>query len=185
MFRRPRFRPVRRNITPDLPPALRHAQQLLSQGRFAEAAPLFEQLAQGAQERGLLQDARLFLTAGHCRLQTDQIDAAMTNFRQGFQILTSRGNDLAFQRACQRAIRELNEKGYTKEAQDILERDLKNAVIPDWSTGSMINEKLHSKRGTLPPTCPSCGGTLRSDEVEWIDDATAECSWCGIPLKTS
>lgn len=182
MFRRPRFRPPRRNIVPNVPPALRHAQQLMSLGKFEEAAGLFEQLARGARERGLVQDARLFQTAGLCRLNTDQIDQAMTNFKSGLQILSDRGNKPAFQRACQRIIRELNDKGYSKEANDLFESVLKSSVAPESIVETAVEEVQLPKRGSLPAACPSCGGTLRADEVDWIDDATAECSWCGTPV---
>lgn len=182
MFRRPRFRPPKRNIIPNVPPALRHAQQLMSLGRFEEAAGLFEQLARGAREHGLVQDARLFQSAGLCRLNADQIDQAMTNFKSGLQILSDRGNKPAFQRACQRIIRELNDKGYSKEANEIFEGVLKSSLGSAPIAETAVEEVHPTKRGSLPAACPSCGGTLRSDEVDWIYEATAECSWCGTPV---
>ena len=39
------------------------------------------------------------------------------------------------------------------------------------------------KRGRLPAACPTCGGPARSDEVEWIDDASAACIYCGGVLQ--
>jgi tetratricopeptide (TPR) repeat protein len=184
MFHRPRFRPPGRNFVPDLPPALRHAQQLMSLGRFEEAAGLFEQLARGAQERGLAHDARLFQTAGLCRLNAGQVDQAMTNFRTGLQILSDRGNKPAFQRACQRIIRELNDKGYSKEANDLFESILKSSMSPESIVVTAVEKAQPTQRGSLPASCPSCGGTLRADEVDWIDDASVECSWCGTPVMT-
>lgn len=35
----------------------------------------------------------------------------------------------------------------------------------------------------LPATCPQCGGTLRSDKVQWIDAGSATCPWCGSVVK--
>lgn len=31
----------------------------------------------------------------------------------------------------------------------------------------------------LPADCPRCGAPVRSDEVEWIDDTSVECAYCG------
>jgi hypothetical protein len=35
----------------------------------------------------------------------------------------------------------------------------------------------------LPIHCPGCDGPIRSDEVEWADDATAECPYCGSAVR--
>jgi hypothetical protein len=42
-----------------------------------------------------------------------------------------------------------------------------------------------SKRGTLPVVCPHCGGPVRSDSVDWIDDASAECDFCSGVIQTT
>jgi hypothetical protein len=35
----------------------------------------------------------------------------------------------------------------------------------------------------LPTHCPSCGGPLRADEVQWLDSFNAECAFCGSPVR--
>lgn len=35
----------------------------------------------------------------------------------------------------------------------------------------------------LPTVCGQCGAPVRSDEVEWIDDTSAECDFCGAVLQ--
>jgi hypothetical protein len=35
----------------------------------------------------------------------------------------------------------------------------------------------------LPTHCPSCGAALRPDEIEWLDESTAECAYCGSPVR--
>jgi hypothetical protein len=34
----------------------------------------------------------------------------------------------------------------------------------------------------LPPTCPSCGGPLHSDNVKWTGAQSADCPYCGLNL---
>ena len=36
--------------------------------------------------------------------------------------------------------------------------------------------------GQLPANCPKCGAPTRGHEVKWIDDTSAECSFCGASL---
>ena len=37
----------------------------------------------------------------------------------------------------------------------------------------------------LPTKCPSCGAAVRSNEVKWLDDITAECNYCKSPIRAS
>jgi hypothetical protein len=39
-------------------------------------------------------------------------------------------------------------------------------------------------RGTLPAKCPSCGGPVKPDEVNWVGHSSAECPYCGTVIKT-
>jgi hypothetical protein len=40
-----------------------------------------------------------------------------------------------------------------------------------------------NQHGKLPAICSQCGAPVRSDEVEWIDDTSAECDFCGVVLQ--
>jgi hypothetical protein len=35
----------------------------------------------------------------------------------------------------------------------------------------------------LPPKCPYCGATVSPREVDWLDDQTAACIYCGSVLQ--
>ena len=41
-----------------------------------------------------------------------------------------------------------------------------------------------ANRGRLPSSCPQCGAPARSDEVDWIDNTSAECGFCGAVIQT-
>ena len=183
MFRRPRFRPPPQLAGQSIPPKLKQAQLLMSQGRFDDAAHLFEELARGAQLRKIPHDARLFLSAGHCRLQTGAIEPAMQNFRQGFSILANRENGPGLQRAGLRVTRELVEKGFQSQAESLREEFFGGLTFTQPPSLDAIEEAPAFSRAQLPSSCPACGGNLRSDEVDWIDESTAECTWCGTSVK--
>lgn len=38
-------------------------------------------------------------------------------------------------------------------------------------------------RARLPAACPLCGAPVCSDEVEWIDEFSAECAFCGAVVQ--
>jgi hypothetical protein len=42
-----------------------------------------------------------------------------------------------------------------------------------------------SSSAHLPAKCPSCGAAIRLNEVKWFDDITAECRYCGTPIKAT
>lgn len=179
MFRRPFRRPPRRAMLADVPPLLRRANELMTAGNYAAAAEAFEQLARGAQMRGIPRDAQFFLQAGRCRILTGQVPAGMAQLKQGLTIIASRGNFQNLQNAGQRAMAELTQRGLSAEAAEI-ESLLKGSIPASFATGrgaSPVQPRL------LPTSCPACGGPLRSDEVEWIDEATAECPFCGGAVR--
>lgn len=45
--------------------------------------------------------------------------------------------------------------------------------------------QVAEEQRSLPAKCPSCGGPIRSDEVNWIDPYSAECAYCGDIVKAT
>ncbi len=189
MFRRPFARPLRRALANDVPPLLRRANDLMASGNFLAAADAYEQLARGAQQRGIPRDAQLFMQAGRCRLQAGQVPAAMVDLKEGLGIIASRGNTQHLQRLGQRTMAELNQRGLSAEAQEIQSFLGDTAMEPlpshlDPAPPSASPAAVPSAAPRLLPTkCPACGGPLRSNEVEWVDESTAECPFCGGAVR--
>lgn len=180
MFRRrPFVRPFRRAVMPTVPPALMRANELLAAGNYQAAAEAYEQLARGAQTRGLPHDAQLFLQAGRCRILAGQVPAAMTDLKQGLTLLAQRGNWPRFQNAARRAIADLNQRGLTAETAEI-EALLKGALPASFVAEAAAGP---APKRRLPTTCPACGAPLHADEVEWSDEFTAECPYCGGAVR--
>ena len=175
MFRRPIHRSLRRALRPEVHPLLQRANDLLASGNYPAAADAFEQLARGAQARGLPRDAQLFLQAGRCRVMANQVPQGMADLKQGLAIIAGRGNWQHLSDAGQRVANELLQRGLAVEADEI-QAVLRN-TLPATFTAIPRNEP--AARKPLPTACSSCGGPLRSDEVEWIDDVSAECPFCG------
>jgi hypothetical protein len=78
-----------------------------------------------------------------------------------------------------RVVGELNQRGLSKEAQQV--SAYIKSLLPDFDANRATSSP--SKRPPLPTHCPGCGAPVRPDEVEWLDDATAECAFCGSPVR--
>ena len=178
MFRRRISRAIRRVGRQHVLPMLQHANQLFVSGNYAEAAQAFEQLAQGAEERFSDRAPFLYLEAGRAALLDGQNQSAVAHFRRGLTLLGSQGRHPRMHMLGRRIMDELNSRGLGKESEEIasLLRPNMPKYVPAAETGV-------AKNPTLPTHCPNCGGAIRPDEVEWLDELTAECAYCGSPVR--
>lgn len=172
MFRRQ----IRKSLAQEVPPILQEANFALSKGEYGRAAELFEQIARVADGRGGPRAPLLHLQAGRSRILAGQAALGMPSLKRGLELFTQRRQFQQLHQFGTRTVNELNEHGLKKEAAEI-ETWLKS-VLPQ-----MPSFETPGKRPVLPTHCPSCGAPLRPDEVEWLDDVTAECGYCGSPVR--
>ncbi|MBI5944140.1 MAG: hypothetical protein HY864_07215 [Chloroflexi bacterium] len=177
MFRRGRQRMMRGAGVPGIPPMLQRANQLMVDGDFVGAAEAFQQLAQGAEARFPQRAPFLFMEAGRAAILSGQTKAGVAHLRRGLTLLEAQGRIPRMQAFGQRAVSELKARGLTAEAEEIA------ALIQVPASHETPTEPVAAKRPILPTHCPSCGGAVRPDEVEWLDDITAECAYCGSPVR--
>ncbi len=180
MFRRPLGRPFRRIQVGSIPPALQRANQLMASGQYAQAADIFEQFASGALARNGPRAPWFFLQAGQARLLTGQVPAGMAHLQQGLALFAGRGQFQRLYYIGKRFANELKARGLAAEGEQI-ESYMKTA-LPSGFTPAPARG-LEKPRPVLPTACPGCGGPLRSDEVEWVDELTAECPYCGSAVR--
>jgi tetratricopeptide (TPR) repeat protein len=179
MFRRPLGRPLRRALVGNVPPALQRANQLMANGHYAEAAEIFEQFARGAQSRNGPRAPWFFLEAGQARLLAGQTPVAMAHYQQGLAIFAARGQVQKLYNSGMRVVTALKARNLAVEAKQI-EDYLKTTLPGGFQTGPA---GAIQKPRVLPINCPGCGGPIRSDEVEWADELTAECPYCGSGIR--
>lgn len=159
---------------------LQRAHHLMEEKEYAQAAEIFERLAQGAKQRGMLQRApRLFLQAGRAYVLAKKENQGVGCIRQGLNILARSQRWPALHRAGKRVVYELTESEYPKLAQEF--EDWLEETLPDRIEDAPRPASTRSV--TLPLKCPSCGAPIRSDEVEWADSTTAVCPYCGSGLR--
>jgi hypothetical protein len=172
MFRRQ----IRKTLAQEVPPILQEANFAFSKGEYGRAAELFEKIARVADGRNGPRAPLFHLQAGRSRVFAGQAALGMPSLKRGLELLAERRQFPRLHQFGTRTINELNEHGLKSEAAEI-ETWLKS-VLPE-----MPSFGTSAKRPTLPTHCPSCGAPLRPDEVEWLDDVTAECGYCGSPVR--
>ncbi len=179
------FRRMRRGLNegaPPVSPALRRAHQLFAAGQYSEAAAAFEELARRAEQRDGPRAPLFYIQAGRARILVGEIPLGMGHVKNGLSQLAGQGRFGQFYKAGQRISQELKSRGYLKESKEIAA--LLGANMP--AIAELPTERQPDiTRLTLPTNCPSCGGPLRPDELEWYDDRSAECSYCGNPVNAS
>ena len=177
MFRRPMRRAVRRMTTGTINQnEFFRANWLFTAGQYEPAANEFSHLAQRMERAGKpRQAANLHAKAALAWGKTGDEARALTQANLAFTQFTLLG--------MQRRIVE-----FKVEFNQILHPE----GTPDKpSTGNesngesqpvFVTSAVKHPRGKLPVMCDQCGAPVRSDEVEWIDDNSAECDFCGATL---
>ena len=182
MFRRrPPRGGFRRAGRAEVHPLLQRANHLLMMGQYAEAAEAFEQIAAAALARQGPRAPVFFLQAGRARILNGQSAAGIDHLKHGLQLFAERGDLHRVNHAGHRILAELNQQGKTNEAKQV--QDFMNTLQPKGFTALPEESIAEEKKPILPTHCPSCGAALKPDEVDWLDDVTAECEYCGSPVR--
>ncbi len=174
MFRRQ----IRKALAQEVPPVLQEANFNFDKGEYGRAAELYERIAQAADARGGPRAPILHLQAGRSRVYAGQTALGMTSLKRGLELFAQRGQLHKLQNAGTRVVTELKERGLANEAAEI--EALLKGIAPSMPA---MADHAPAKRPVLPTHCPSCGAPLRPDEVEWLDEVTAECGYCGSPVR--
>ena len=184
--RRPGRRILRRGINKNALPSkihsdLRRANQLSEQGDHINAGVIFEELAERALDHGLLRHApMLLLQSAQAYVLAGEKEKGINLARKGLDMLADAHRWGKLNIIGQRLVDTLAANGYTKESERI--QDWLSKTLRGHSTSRSTPDKARSQ---LPPKCPYCGATIRSDEVSWIDNKSAECAYCGSAVPTS
>lgn len=184
-------RPLRRAIRPPLrqiigpraiPPMLLQANKLFRDGLFDQAAILYLNLAKGAEARKGPRAPQFYLQAALSYLYAEDVNSSSVNALVGLELLLFQGRLDEVVKKSNRVINEYRSRGFEGQAKQ----------IEDWlhEKNTALNiEKKYQKdasepKSALPVQCPNCGAPVRSGEVEWVDDRTAECVFCSGMIRT-
>jgi hypothetical protein len=173
-------RPLRGFRGTGIPPLLLKSNQLLASGKYAEAADGFEELARAAENRGGPRAPQFYLEAGRARVLAGDTPQGVQLLDRGLRLLAASGASLRLRRAGRRIVAELAARGLDQEAEHIRHS---LAEVGAETSMSAPEQSRRAGRPTLPVHCPACGAPVHPDEVDWLDDVTAECEYCGTPIR--
>ena len=171
-------RHIRKTLAQNVPPVLQEANFAFEKGEYGRAGELFENIAQAVDARSGPRAPIFHLQAGRARILAGQTRLGMPSLKRGLSLFAQRGQWQRLHQMGQRIIGELSARGLNEEAAEI------ESLFKQLSPSTPL-EAATADRPILPTHCPSCGAALRPDEVEWLDDVTAECAYCGSPVRES
>lgn len=173
---------------------LERANRLFDRGKFAEAAPIFDRLARGAAERGMLNRAGdLYLQSARCLMEIGEAAVAVERGKHALRLFGRAGLFGKIERLMPRMVEALQEKGYQAEAAALRQEvEARLAEVPPERRqppgarpAAWPSTARRLARRELPAKCSACGGPVRPDDVTWPDSQTAECPYCGSVLKAT
>ena len=180
MFRRnPGFQ--NESLTADQIAILAKANRLMLDSQPAEAGPLFAQLANTMQaSHHPRRAANLYARAAHAYADGHNEPAALGHARTALslfiQFKMAQRTPVFFANITQK----MNNKGM-KPAADALQREFGAQIA---SRPSQPQPGRARRRGLLPTSCPKCGGPVHGEEIDWVDENTAACEYCGTLIRT-
>jgi len=181
----PRRRPqIRRPGQPGrIHPALRRlrrAHALMQMQEYAEAGRLFEQIAKGAEQRGIPRAALLFLRAGDAQLRDGQTDKGMSLIMYALKSLERQARWRQWTALSRDSMHTLQDLGLDQEyaalAAYVQKTEIERGPLPEQPMASRPEARL-------PGKCPHCGGHVHPDQVEWINEIQAICDYCGSVIQ--
>lgn len=151
---------------------------MMDEGNYGEASLAFYDLAKKAEELFPERAPFLYIEAGHAALLGGDGKKAVTHFRSGLTLLATQQRYHRVRRAGERIIDGLRSHGFKAEAEEIA-----SVIQGNLPASADILTEPPRKQAILPTHCPSCGAAVRPDEVDWLDDITVECDYCGSPVR--
>ena len=178
------LRPRRRRPIVAAREKLARARGLFDGGEFAAAAPIFEELAQAAERRGMLDRAGdLRMQVARCHIKLANIERANQESLHALRLFLRARRPMKVRRLLPKIIAYLEEHGRQHEAQELREKaELLLGAVPAGGPGGRA---ALAARGNLPGKCPNCGGPIRPDEVHWVGRNSAECPYCGSVVNAA
>jgi hypothetical protein len=178
-FRRRNVRGIK--LAPGQIQILSQANQLIATGHPGEGAQLFANLAQQMEATNHpRRAANLHAQAAHAYADNQDEPNALIHGRRALTLFLQYQMVERSPRFYGNIERKLRARNMGKAA-DALQSEFGKQV------GSLPQPQVQPQapgQQRLPPTCSQCGAPVRGDEVEWINQYSAECIYCGSVIQT-
>lgn len=159
---------------------LKEARGHYREGRYGEAAALFERMAGVARERDMPRVAvHLGARAAACHAQLGDAAAFETWLGHAISDAQHEGDRDRAARTFGRLVQALKESPLSEQASDVVQTVRSQLGVvpraPELSTAP-VNRSV---RRHLPQKCANCGAPVNADDVEFNEDGSVDCETCG------
>lgn len=173
---RPPRRPGRPGIRKRALQRLNLAHNLLENEEFEQAGAAFEDLGNLALRRRAPRAAQLFLQAGKAYLMAGNSQLGTDMLITGLRLVPRMGPPRKTPIIGRRILDSLREMELHHEYR-VVENEL-NQLLETYELKRDIKVDIRSDL-QLPSKCPYCGGTVHPNEVDWVNENSVECNYCG------
>jgi len=178
---------------------LQQANQLLTAGQAGQAAPLFAQLASEHEaSQHPRRAANLHARAAHAYADNQNGQLALGQARSALNLFINYRMPLRAPLFFSNITRQMNDHGMQTAAES-LRQEYGSRLQGQMGGPPGMTGPLHRRvaglsgeepaassalaHGTLPASCPRCGGPVRVSDIHWVDNTTAECDYCSALLR--
>jgi tetratricopeptide (TPR) repeat protein/DNA-directed RNA polymerase subunit RPC12/RpoP len=163
----------------EVPSALKSAHQMYAGGNYAAAAEAYSKLALAAERELSPHTAWLYLQVARSYISDGEVARAMKDLEHGLSLLISAGLDDKAYLIGHQFLAQLINLQREDQAGELSE--FLRFGLPGYSL-STVPQTANTIQ-VLPMRCTSCEGPIRLVEVRWKDSHTAECPYCGSPVR--
>jgi hypothetical protein len=160
-----------RALNPRIQRELRRANHLMAVGDHLNAAQIFGDIGQKAQDIGIVYPApMLFMQAAHAFLMGEAFEKSIEQATAGLELLAAQERDTALRIEGIRYVEALESAGRSDDAKN----------FHTWlNDRTKIGVEVEKVEATLPEKCPYCGASMSMEEVSTRRGQAAECQFCG------
>lgn len=160
-----------RALNPRVQRELRRANHLMAVGDHLNAAQIFVDIAEKAQDIGIVYPApMLFMQAAHAYLMGEAFEKSIEQATTGLELLVAQERSTALRLEGVRYIEALEAAGHLDEGKN----------FRTWLEDRIqTNTDVKNVAATLPEKCPYCGASMSMEELTTRGGQAAECQYCG------
>jgi hypothetical protein len=170
------IRPFRRSVAQPAERAMLRARRFIQIGQFGKAAALLSELAYQLDSASRPKAAaELHARAAHCYVEAGIASAAQTESELALDAFHQAGLPGRMAHFQKIVTRRMEAHGMQAGA-DALRARFGEPPVP-------APQGFRGQHLILPASCPQCGAPLQRDELEWMDERSGECAYCGALIE--
>lgn len=172
---RPARRFAKRQLNPKLQKELKRANHLLQNGAHNNAAKIFLNLGENAQDKGILfPAAMLFSQSARAFLLANEIPESLEQIQRGLNLLAANQRWRVFHNEGQSFIAAMQSSGFGSKADKL---SIWMAEKSGENTRKSLKET--SEKSEFPNKCPYCGASMSLEQIRSSRKLATECKYCG------